>query len=113
MVQATFLSNGTKVLSLTNGSFMLRCHQVSATNLTLLWQVPTDALHFAVSNDSKMVFTVNGKSLTVWSIENGQPVKIFSNETSDVTTYKNVDASPDGKYVVAGNKDRLHLFNLT
>lgn len=113
VVQTTIFSNGTKVLSLTNGSFMLQCHQVSATNLTLLWGVPTDAIRFAVSNDSKLLFTVNGKSLQVWSLENGKPIKIFSNDTADAASYRNLDASPDGKYVAAGNRDRFHLFNLT
>lgn len=65
---------------------------------------------FAIYNDS--LVSANGKQLQLWNITDSSLDLLYTNTSSD-DIYSNVDISPDGHFIITGNRDKLFLFNFT
>lgn len=111
--QVTLFANGSRCAQLNSNPNRIVVHSVGNTTLTKQFEQAVDFVHFAISNESQRLYSVSGNKLQIWNITSSGISLLFTNTTNDSTLYRGVDASPDGKYVAAGSRDKLVLFNVT
>lgn len=113
VTQVLLFANGTRCAQLNSHPKKLIVHAVTNGTLTKQFEQVVDFLHIAASNDSKLFYSVSGNRLQIWNITDSGLSLLYTNTSNDSTLYSGVDASPDGKYVACGNRDKMLLFNVS
>lgn len=113
VTQVVLFANGSRCAQLNSNPQRLLVHALSNNTIVKQIEVAVDFNRIAISNDSQRLYSVSGNKLQTWNFTSNGIALLFTNTSTDATLYRSIDASPDGKYVAVGNRDKLVLFNVT